>query len=392
MKIAGSAIAMTAAHAYSEHFTQQETLRAWVGDRSIASNTSETRDTRALQRLDSTALSSISSTDDLLNGLKDDRLSLSPRALALAPTKAFMPLGAPADKAAEVQAPASEPQEEDDGLSLKLRLMKMLIEHLTGRKIELMKPSDIRVSDADALAAQTASQAGQGTGEPQNDLEGWGLVYDYYESYQESETLDFNAKGLVKTADGQEISINLSLSMSRDFAASQQISIRAGDALKDPLVVNFAGTAAQLGERDFHFDLDADGRMDQIAFVGPGSGFLALDKNGDGRINDGSELFGPTTGSGFGELAVHDEDRNGWIDESDSIYDRLRIWTRDANGQEQLLGLGQAGVGAIYLGHSDSPFLLKNADNQLQGQVKNTGIYLREDGGVGTVQELDLVV
>jgi hypothetical protein len=132
--------------------------------------------------------------------------------------------------------------------------------------------------------------------------------------------------------------------------------------------------------------------MDQIAFVGPGSGFLALDKNSDGRINDGSELFGPTTGSGFGELAVYDQDKNGWIDENDSIYDRLRIWTRDANGQEQLLGLGQAGVGAIYLGNIDSPFLLKNADNQLQGQVKNTGIYLKEEGGVGTVQELDLVV
>lgn len=400
MKIAGSAIAMTAAHAYSEHFTQQETLRAWVGDRSIASNTSETRDTRdtrALQRLDSTARSSISSADDLLDGLKDDRLSLSSRALALAPTKAFMPLATPADKASEVQASASEPQEEDDGLSLKLRLMKMLIEHLTGRKIELMKPSDIKVSDADAKAAQAASQAdqtqaGQGTGEPQNDLEGWGLVYDYYESYQESETLDFNAKGLVKTADGQEISINLSLSMSRDFAASQQISIRAGDALKDPLVVNFAGTAAQLGERDFHFDLDADGRLDQIAFVGPGSGFLALDKNGDGRINDGSELFGPTTGSGFGELAVHDEDKNNWIDENDSIYDRLRIWTRDAGGQEQLLGLGQVGVGAIYLGNIQTPFLLKDADNQLQGQIKGSGIYLKEQGGVGSIQELDLVV
>lgn len=392
MKIAGSAIAMTAAHAYSEHFTQQESLRAWVGDRSTASNTSETRDTRSLQRLDSTALSSISSTEALLDGLQDDRLNLSPRALALAPTKAFMPLATPADKASEVQASASEPQEEDDGLSLKLRLMKMLIEHLTGRKIELMKPSDIRVSDADAMAAQAASQAGQGTAEPQNDLEGWGLVYDYYESYQESETLDFNAKGLVKTADGQEISINLSLSMSREFAASQQISIRAGDALKDPLVVNFAGTAAQLGERDVHFDLDADGRLDQIAFVGPGSGFLALDKNGDGRINDGSELFGPTSGSGFGELAVHDEDKNNWIDENDSIYDRLRIWTRDAGGQQQLLGLGQAGVGAIYLGNIQTPFLLKDADNQLQGQIKGSGIYLKEQGGVGSIQELDLVV
>jgi hypothetical protein len=384
MKIAGSAIAMTATHAYSEQYSRQESLRAWVGDRSIDTRTS---DSRSLQRLGSDRLSvSTSVAEDMLKGLKDDQLSLSARAMALAPAKAFVPL---TDKAAEVVAPDSE-EIEDDGLDLKLRLMKMLLEHLTGRKIELMKPSDLNISET---SAEAVTQVGQeASNEPQNDLEGWGLVYDYYESYQESETLNFNAKGLVNTADGQAISIDLSLSMSRDFAASQQISIRAGDALKDPLVVNFAGTAAQLGERDFHFDLDADGRLDQIAFVGPGSGFLALDKNGDGRINDGSELFGPTTGSGFGELAAHDEDKNNWIDENDSIYDRLRIWTRDASGQQQLLGLGQAGVGAIYLGNIQTPFLLKDADNQLQGQIKGSGIYLKEQGGVGSIQELDLVV
>lgn len=378
MKIASSSIALAAAHAYRETYNRQESLTAWVGDRS---NSVTLKNNQALERTEAGALNKTRETaDELLRGLKDDTLSLSDRALALAPKKAFAPMGSMAEKILSKTDTGAEP-EEPDGLDAKLSLMKMLIEHLTGRKIDLMKPSDLKVSEE----AQAAAQG-------ENAPEGWGLVYDYYESYEESERLDFKATGIVKTADGQEISLNLSLSMSREFATSQQINIRAGDALKDPLVINFSGTAAQLGERDFHFDLDADGRMDQIAFVGPGSGFLALDKNGDGRINDGSELFGPTTGSGFGELAVHDQDKNGWIDENDSIYDRLRIWTRDANGQEQLLGLGQAGVGAIYLGNIDSPFLLKNADNQLQGQVKNTGIYLKEEGGVGTVQELDLVV
>lgn len=378
MKIASSSIALAAAHAYRETYSRQESLTAWSGDRS---NSVTLKNNQALERTEASTLDQLRSQgEELLRGLQDDTLSLSDRALALAPKKAFAPMGSMAERILS-KADTGDEIEEPDGLDAKLSLMKMLIEHLTGRKIDLMKASDLKVPDE----AQAAAQG-------ENAPEGWGLVYDYYESYEESERLDFKATGIVKTADGQEISLNLSLSMSREFATSQQINIRAGDALKDPLVVNFAGTAAQLGERDFHFDLDADGRMDQIAFVGPGSGFLALDKNGDGRINDGSELFGPTTGSGFAELAVHDEDKNGWIDENDSIYDRLRIWTRDTNGQEQLLGLGQAGVGAIYLGHAESPFLIKDADNQLQGQVKNTGIYLKEDGGVGTVQELDLVV
>ena len=72
--------------------------------------------------------------------------------------------------------------------------------------------------------------------------------------------------------------------MSREFYSEQNMQVRAGDALKDPLVINFSGTAAQLGQRDFYFDIDADGSKDQIAFVGEGSGLLALDKNEDGSI------------------------------------------------------------------------------------------------------------
>jgi hypothetical protein len=117
-----------------------------------------------------------------------------------------------------------------------------------------------------------------------------------------------------------------------------------------------------------------------------------LDRNEDGVINDGTELYGPQSGSGFAELSQHDEDGNGWIDEGDSVYDRLRLWSRDESGGERLIGLGQAGVGAIYLGHIDTPFQLKDEDNQLQGRVRDTGLFLRENGGSGTVQELDLVV
>mgnify|MGYP000465316364 CR=1 FL=1 len=51
-----------------------------------------------------------------------------------------------------------------------------------------------------------------------------------------------------------------------------------------------------------------------------GSGYLALNKNGDGVINDGSELFGTASGDGFYDLSMYDEDGNGWIDENDHAY------------------------------------------------------------------------
>lgn len=136
--------------------------------------------------------------------------------------------------------------------------------------------------------------------------------------------------------------------MSREFLREQSVSVRLGDAvLKDPLVLNFDGAAAELTTTRFSFDIDSDGKPDQIAFVGANSGFLALDRNNDGVINDGGELFGPSTGQGFAELAAYDEDSNQWIDENDSIYQNLRIWSKNAEGQDQLVSLGQRGVGIL---------------------------------------------
>ena len=145
-------------------------------------------------------------------------------------------------------------------------------------------------------------------------------------------------------------------------------------------------------ERTYDFDLDADGEADQIHFIGPNSGFLALDRDGSGTIDNGSELFGASTGNGFAELAAYDEDGNQFIDEADSIFEELRIWQKDSAGNDHLVALGQKGVGAIYLGHIDTPFQVKDEANQLQGVVRSSGVYITEGGGTGTVQQLDLVV
>lgn len=299
-------------------------------------------------------------------------LTLSMEAVSLQPAK--MELEEP-----EPLSPAAE---------LEVSLLKLLVERLIGRTFELVDTASIK---ADAMAEPPESPVAP---DPNTSSErvGWGMTYDYYASRYELEQTRFSAAAEVKTADGQSITVSLNLNMSREFYTEQQISLRAGDALKDPLVINFDGTAAQLTHRDFNFDIDADGRLDQIAFVGQGSGLLALDKNLDGQINNGRELFGAMTGDGFKELAVYDEDGNGWIDEADSIYDRLRIWSKDSQGNDRLIGLGQQGVGAVYLGNVDTPFLIKDAENNTLGQVRSSGIYLAESGAVGTVQQLDLVV
>lgn len=209
--------------------------------------------------------------------------------------------------------------------------------------------------------------------------------------YEENETTSFSTDGVVKTSDGREISFNVELTMSRTFIQQVSHVVDFGmPRLVDPLVINMDVPAADVQDQKFLFDLDADGHKEAISRLGAGSGFLALDKNQDGIINDGSELFGARNGDGFADLASYDSDHNGWIDEADEIFDKLLIWSKDAAGNDQLVGLGKAGVGAICLQAQNTRFSMNNAQNQVNALVRQTGMFLYENGGVGSIQQLDL--
>ncbi|MFT5707987.1 MAG: hypothetical protein ACI9ES_002289 [Oceanospirillaceae bacterium] len=209
----------------------------------------------------------------------------------------------------------------------------------------------------------------------------------------EKEKLQLGAQGRVTTSDGREIDFMLKLEMQRNFQLEESLHIKSEQReLMDPLVINFDAGAASLTSGSFSFDLNADGISEEISFVGQGSGFLAIDSNDDGRINDGSELFGTGELGGFAQLAEHDLDNNKWIDENDAIFEKLKIWTKDENGVDQLTGLKEAGVGAIYLGASVGSFDLTDTSNNLLGQVKRSGIYLTEAGEVASIQELDIAI
>ena len=270
-------------------------------------------------------------------------------------------------------------------------LIKLMVEALTGKQIKLVKVEDLQPTQS----AQDIPDPNKAAPEQQQQAKpaGYGVEYDRHETHYEFEQTSFSATGVVTTADGKEIKFDLNLTMNREYLEESDVSLRLGDAKKkDPLVINFGGTAAQLTNTKFSFDLDSDGKADQISFVGADSGFLALDKNGDGKINSGSELFGPANGNGFQELAAYDQDKNSWIDENDAVYAQLKVWTRDGSGNDALSTLAQKKVGAIYLGNVSTPFDIKNSQNQLDGQVRSSGVYLNEGGSAGTVQQIDLAV
>lgn len=211
--------------------------------------------------------------------------------------------------------------------------------------------------------------------------------------FSEKEATTFQTKGLVKTSDGRELSFSLDLAMSRAFMEETKLDQKVDDVLTmyDPLVINMDVPSAAVTGQSFFFDIDSDGAAEKISTLAKGSGFLALDKNGDGIINDGSELFGTQSGDGFKDLAVYDSDGNGWIDENDAIFESLKVWTKDYDGTDKLISLKDADVGAIFLGNVSTGFDLKDdMTNDTLARIQSTGIFLHEStGNAGTIQHVD---
>ncbi len=288
--------------------------------------------------------------------------------------------------------PAHETQQIESqrkNLELEISLLKHLIERLTGRKLKFYIPdaSFEGNSDEQISGGRIDEQSAQ-TSQPN-----FGMSLDYSSTVHESETLNFSASALVNTSDGRQIEVDLNINYARELEINQNFSLRAGQALKDPLVLNFSGSSLQLASNTFEFDLDVDGAIDQIPLFQSDTAFLALDKNNDGKINDGSELFGALSGDGFNDLSQYDSDSNQWIDEADPIFSQLRLFRIGSDGQQQLISLNDKGVGAIYLNKVATPFQLRDRqDNHLSGALKSSGLYLQESGEAGSIQQLDLVL
>lgn len=281
----------------------------------------------------------------------------------------------------QMEAPppaAPEADAEDEARRVRLMLQQLvaaIIEMLTGEKCRCR---------ADGIAALPASPDGGGS--PRERTLEWRTRV--VERIEERERTAFDAAGKVRTADGREIDFSLSLAMCREFSCEREYEERGEAVFRDPLVINFAGRAAELTDMRFDFDLDADGAAESLPVLAAGSGYLAFDRNGDGCINDGRELFGACSGDGFADLREHDADGNGWIDEADPVFAALGVWFPDG----ELKPLKETGVGALHLGSAWTPFTLTDADNAARGQIWRSGIYLNEDGSAGTLQQIDLAV
>jgi len=204
------------------------------------------------------------------------------------------------------------------------------------------------------------------------------------EEVYEREKLDLQMSGWIETST-KKIEINMNISFSSTFVQKHQL---LKTQFYDPIVLSFDGELPDLDTQNFTFDIDCDGESEQISLLQSGSGFLALDKNNNGCIDDGVELFGALNGNGFYDLKRYDRDGNSWIDENDPIFENLRIWIKSAK-EDRLVALGDLGIGALYLGFNSNSFDIKSPENDTLGRIRSNGLYLNEDGSAGLMSQID---
>ena len=166
----------------------------------------------------------------------------------------------------------------------------------------------------------------------------------------------------------------------------------------DPLILDIDGDGIQTTNPDTstaYFDFDNSGSRTHSGWISAGDGFLVLDRNHNGTIDSGAELFsnftplanGALAANGFDALRDFDANKDGIIDRNDAIWSSLRIW-RDANGDGtsqsgELLGLDELGIISINLSKDGTIRRLENGN-----MVRGTGSFVQMVDGVAVERDM----
>ncbi|HEX7650641.1 MAG TPA: calcium-binding protein, partial [Noviherbaspirillum sp.] len=174
---------------------------------------------------------------------------------------------------------------------------------------------------------------------------------------------------------------------------------------KDPLTLDLDGdgieTIAPSTTNPIYFDHDVDGIKSSTGWISADDGFLVMDRNGNGTIDDGTELFGDATpvvdpwsgithkaADGFAALDAQDTNVDGKVDSSDANWSQLRVW-RDLNQDgvsqaNELFTLDALGIGSIKVAKTANSQTLTNGN-----QIADLGSYTKTDGSQGTLGEVN---
>lgn len=291
-----------------------------------------------------------------------------------------------------------EAREEYGQLSDKDRMILMLLRRFFGFDVELFDPrkiADAQQSGAEAaqkIQAATQQAPQQPVQQPQQRSEVW-VDAGVRRTTEIKEQVEFEAELRARVDDGKggtvEQSVSVKLRASREFFQQEEVTLQVGERpKKDPLVLDLTGAGIDLAgvEDGTVFDLDADGVAEQAATVRGGTGLLWMDRDGNGQLDNGTELFGDVGGAadGFEALSALDANGDGRVNVEDASFENLRLRLNNA-GQAQDITMDQAGVASLELQNIAIPASLGDS-----AAVDAIGVFQRTDGTLGTMADVRL--
>ncbi|MFA6539277.1 MAG: calcium-binding protein, partial [Negativicutes bacterium] len=162
-------------------------------------------------------------------------------------------------------------------------------------------------------------------------------------------------------------------------------------AKNDPIALDLDGDGVEFVKSGAYFDYDGNKFSEKATWLGKDDGWLTRDVNGDGTINDGTELFGDSmkkkdgtlAKNGFDALGEYDDNKDGKIDSADAIYSQLRVW-QDVNGNGisdagELKTLSELGIKQLNLNKTD----VTGAEQTNGESVRQQGSFVWNSGVTG---------
>lgn len=173
--------------------------------------------------------------------------------------------------------------------------------------------------------------------------------------------------------------------------------IETATITRSPLIIDLDGDGIETTKtgNGTHFDHDGNDFAESTGWVGKGDGLLVRDINGNGQIDDGTELFGNNSVLSSGEKAANgfealkdlDSNNDGVFNNQDTAWNEVKVW-KDVNGNGvvddgELLTLEQAGITGINLDYQNT-----NTTDENGNQHKQTGTFIKADGTTGSIHDV----
>jgi len=215
-------------------------------------------------------------------------------------------------------------------------------------------------------------------------------IYKQFFGNGQGASANASETGQTQSQNGQSESQSFTMQLEFEFEievkfnASVQVKTE-GVQQSDPIMFDLDGDGFELTNyRDgAKFDILGNGQKASTAFVTGGDAFLAIDRNGNGTIDSGKELFGDQNGArnGYEELAKLDTNGDGVINAKDKVFDQLKLFRDNGNGvteDGELISLADAGIKEISLRYRDVSQVIAGGNRLAQ-----VASYRRMDGSLG---------